>query len=263
MFSSFKRDLARCIKSSLGIAIVCSAWVALPIRRCASSQALSLVRRFSRARRGGCKRGTGRGGSNPHMVPAKSKRQGSSNSFAFIHRLIRQTEKLVHDLRLSGITAINKLQLLDVTAYSLICTPGHTWSLDVTGRDRGQIWSHLITGCHRPWERSNMVTHDHWMSGGHRGSIWSHLVTGCQRRSQNLFWSNVVKWVHRSLKCSQLAKGGNKGSERYYGQIWSKEVTGGHRGLIWSHLVIESQGHWQRSNMVTTGNRRSQAVKEV
>ena len=49
--------------------------LAITLGRCASSQDLSLVRRFSRARRGGGKRGTGKGGgwggSNPHMVPAR------------------------------------------------------------------------------------------------------------------------------------------------------------------------------------------------
>ena len=45
-----------------------------------------------------------------------SKRQGSCNSFAFIHRLIRLLKKQQMITRLSGITAINKLQqLLDFT----------------------------------------------------------------------------------------------------------------------------------------------------
>ena len=54
--------------------------------RFASSQALSLARRFSWARRGGGKSGTGRGvgwgGVDPHMFPARKKEAGSCNSFA-------------------------------------------------------------------------------------------------------------------------------------------------------------------------------------
>lgn len=56
--------------------------------------------------------------------PPESKRQGNSNSFAFIHRLIRQTEKVAHYSRLSGYTAMQKLTgttiCHSVAKYSLL-----------------------------------------------------------------------------------------------------------------------------------------------
>ena len=72
-------------------------------RRCASSQALSFARKFSKAGGGGAKtfskRGTGRGvggwgGKKPaHVYPSQMVKGELQQFCLYYHRLIRQTEK--------------------------------------------------------------------------------------------------------------------------------------------------------------------------
>ena len=87
-------------------------------RRFASSQALSLERRFSWARRGGGNRGTGRGGgwegSNPHMVPSKKEKPGVATvSPLFSHQANWKKLNMIQ-----GYQQVNMLQLLlDVTIH--------------------------------------------------------------------------------------------------------------------------------------------------
>ena len=82
---------------------------------------------------------------------------------------------------------------------------GQTWSKDVTGRQRGLIWSYLVKECHRWSQRFNLVTPGHRMSEavtefilvkrGQMSSQKSEMFTTSQRRSQGvreILWSDLV-----------------------------------------------------------------------
>ena len=89
-------------------------------RRFASSQALSLERRFSWARRGGGNRGTGRGGgwegSNPHMVPSKKEKPGVATVSPLFSQAHQANWKKLNMIQ--GYQQVNMLQLLlDVTIH--------------------------------------------------------------------------------------------------------------------------------------------------